>query len=175
MYTLDGEIILFLKVHPINVDLLSEEELESKMDNMSIEFSNEQEPYTIFVIPRMVDISENIYFQESLRDKTKDDVSVEIINKRIRFQNNLIKDKDIIENEFYICIFEKFSEGIENRIQKRANNWVSRFRTCEFKSEVLDEKDIILLVKSFTIPEFARKEGTDYRDNIVRIKRGEHC
>ncbi|MDR1018469.1 MAG: hypothetical protein LBM02_07170, partial [Lachnospiraceae bacterium] len=92
MYTLDGEIILFLKVHPINVDLLSEEELESKMDNMSIEFSNEQEPYTIFVIPRMVDISENIYFQESLRDKTKDDVSVEIINKRIRFQNNLIKD-----------------------------------------------------------------------------------
>ena len=41
------------------------------------------------------------------------------------------------------------------------------------ESEVLDEKEILLLAKSFTIPEFARKEGTDYRDNIVQIKRRE--
>ena len=37
----------------------------------------------------------------------------------------------------------------------------------------MKETDIILLAKSFTIPEFARKEGTDYKDNIVRIKRKE--
>ena len=34
--TLDGQIILFIKINPINVDLLSEEELESKMDLMSM-------------------------------------------------------------------------------------------------------------------------------------------
>ena len=173
MYTLDGQVILFIKVHPINVDLLSIDELESKMENSSIEFSNEQDPYSILVIPRMVDISENIYFQEKLKNALEDDVCVGIVNDRIVFQNELIKDKDIIESEFYLCIWDKSFDEIETKLEKRANNWVARFRNCEFKSEILEETGIILLIKSFTIPEFARKEGTDYRDNIVRIKREE--
>ena len=44
-------------------------------------------------------------------------------------------------------------------------------KNCDLKSEVLEERDIILLIKSFTIPEFARTEGTDYADNIVKINR----
>jgi len=85
----------------------------------------------------------------------------------------LVANKDIIENEFYVLIWIKDLDNAETEINKRANNWITRLRNCEYESEILQEKDIILLVKSFTIPEFARKEGTDYRDNIVQIKRKE--
>ena len=171
LYTLDEQVISFIKVNPMNIELLSDKELESKMDFESIEFSNEQFPYKIIVIPRAVDISDYIREQEELRNKLTDDVCIEIINNRIISTTEMIENKNIIENEFYIMIFDANKDNIEIELNKRANNWISRLKNCGLKSEILEERDIILLVKSFTIPEFARTEGTDYRDNIVQIKR----
>ena len=143
------------------------------MDLMSIEFANEQNPYKILVIPRAVDISEYIHEQEILKNKCEDDISKKIIEDRIKFTTNLVADKDIIENEFYIMIWEKASDNSESELNKRASNWINKLKNCDLNSKVLEEKEIILLVKSFTIPEFARTEGTDYGDNIVKIKRKE--
>ena len=56
-------------------------------------------------------------------------------------------------------IFDKTKENIENELNKRANNWIARLKNTGYASKVLEERDIILLVKSFTIPEFARSEG----------------
>ncbi len=171
LYTLDEQVISFIKVNPMNIELLSDKELESKMDFESIEFSNEQFPYKIIVIPRAVDISDYIREQEELRNKLTNDVCIEIINNRIISTTEMIENKNIIENEFYIMIFDANKDNIEVELNKRANNWISKLKNCGLKSEILGERDIILLVKSFTIPEFARTEGTDYRDNIVQIKR----
>ena len=171
LYTLDEQVISFIKVNPMNIELLSDKELETKMDFASIEFSNEQFPYKIIVIPRAVDISDYIREQEELRNKLTNDVCIEIINNRIISTTEMIENKNIIENEFYIMIFDSNKDNIEIELNKRANNWISRLKNCGLKSEILEERDIILLVKSFTIPEFARTEGTDYRDNIVQIKR----
>ena len=171
LYTLDEQVILFIKVNPINIELLSDEELEQKMDMDAIEFSTEQYPYKILVIPRAVDISEHIREQEELKNKIQDDICIKIINNRIIATSELVENKNIIENEFYIMLFDKAKENIENELYKRANNWMSRLKNTGLSSKVLEEREIILLIKSFTIPEFARTEGTDYGDNIVQIKK----
>ena len=171
LYTLDEQVILFIKVNPINIELLSDEELEQKMDMDAIEFSTEQYPYKILVIPRAVDISEHIREQEELKNNIQDDICIKIINNRIIATSELVENKNIIENEFYIMLFDKAKENIENELYKRANNWMSRLKNTGLSSKVLEEREIILLIKSFTIPEFARTEGTDYGDNIVQIKK----
>ena len=66
LYTLDEQVILFIKVNPMNIELLTDKELESKMDLEAIEFSTEQFPYKIMVIPRAVDISDYINCQTKL-------------------------------------------------------------------------------------------------------------
>lgn len=170
LYTLDGHVIQFIKVEPINIELLTDDELESKMNFSSIEFSEEQQPYKILVIPRAVDISEHIEEQEELKRKIDDDVGIEIINNRIISTTEIVENKNIIENEFYIMIYDSYKDNIENELMKRANNWVNRLKNCGYRSDLLYEREIILLIKSFTIPEFARSEGTDYDDNIVQIK-----
>ena len=171
LYTLDNQIVVFIKVNPINIELLSDSELERKMDSEAIEFSNEQYPYKIMVIPRAVDISEHIREQEQLKKTLDDDVCIEIINNRIVATMEIVENKNIIENEFYIMLYDNYRDNIEHELNKRVNSWINRLNNCELKCEVLEERDIILLMKSFTIPEFARKEGTDYTDNIVKIKR----
>lgn len=169
--TLDGQVILFMKIFPINTDLFSEEELENKMDSMSVEFSTEQYPYSIFIIPRKVDIADFVNEQQDLKRGLQDDVSIQIVEKRIICTHELVADKNIIENEFYLCIWSKDGENAKENLMKRANNWKQRFNNCEFETQILNKTDSILMIKSFTIPEFARKEGTDYRDNIVKIRR----
>ena len=170
LYTLDGQVIQFIKVEPINIELLTDDELESKMNFSSIEFSEEQQPYKILVIPRAVDISEHIEEQEELKRKIDDDVGIEIINNRIISTTEIVENKNIIENEFYIMIYDSYKDNIENELMKRANNWINRLKNCGYRSDLLYEREIILLIKSFTIPEFARSEGTDYDDNIVQSK-----
>jgi len=171
LYTLDNQIVVFIKVNPINIELLSDSELERKMDSEAIEFSNEQYPYKIMVIPRAVDISEHIREQEQLKKSLDDDVCIEIINNRIIATMEIVENKNIIENEFYIMLYDNYRDNIEHELNKRVNSWINRLNNCELKCEVLEEREIILLMKSFTIPEFARTEGTDYTDNIVKIKR----
>ena len=171
LYTLDEQVILFIRINPLNIELLSDGELERKMDSDSIEFSSEQYPYKILVIPRAVDISEHIREQEELKKELDDDICIKIINNRIVTTSELVENKNIIENEFYIMLFDKTKENIEHELIKRANRWLNRLKNCELSSEILEEREIILLVKSFTIPEFARAEGTDYDDNVVKIKK----
>lgn len=170
LYTLDVQVVQFIKVEPINIELLTDEELESKMNFSSIEFSEEQHPYKILVIPRAVDISEHIEEQEELKWKIDDDVGIEIINNRIISTTEIVENRNIIENEFYIMIYDSIKDNIENELMRRANNWINRLKNCGYRSNLLYEREIILLIKSFTIPEFARSEGTDYADNIVQIK-----
>ena len=55
-------------------------------------------------------------------------------------------------------------------MMKRSNNWINRLKNCGYRNDLLYEREINLLIKSFTITEFARSEGTDYDDNIVQIK-----
>ena len=171
LYTLDGQVIVFIKVNPINIELLSDEELERKMDSNSIEFSNEQYPYKILVIPRAVDISDHIREQEEIKNNIQDDICIKIINNRIVATTELVENKNIIENEFYIMIYDKNIDNVEIELNKRANNWINRLKNCDLTSYILEEREIILLIKSFTITEFARTEGTDYSDNIVKIKK----
>lgn len=113
LYTLDEQVISFVKVNPMNIELLSDKELETKMDSSSIEFSNEQYPYKIIVVPRAVDISDYIREQEELRNKLTDDICIEIINNRIISTTEMIENKNIIENEFYIMIYDSNKDNIE--------------------------------------------------------------
>lgn len=171
LYTLDEQVILFIRINPINTNLFSEEELEIKMNSMSIEFCNEQYPYTVFIIPRKVDITDYIKEQEALKRKLQDETSINIVEKRILATHQLVANKNIIENEFYLLTWDNDSEDIKEKLNKRANTWMKRFKNYEIQTKILNKSEIILLVKSFTIPEFARKEDTNYDDSIVTIRR----
>ena len=170
--TIDGYILMFLNIKPQNFDLLSEQELENKMNYMSVEFSNEQYPYKILIMPKILDISDNIKEQETLKQMINNDKFIQIINNRIQFLLNLFTNKEIIENEFYLVIWEKETEKSKIELQKRANNWMNRLRNCELQSEILSKDDIIYLIKFFNLQAY-KDEENDYENHITKIKRKE--
>lgn len=174
--TIDGFVLMILYVKPQNFGLLSEKELVSKMNSMSVEFANEKYSYKILVIPKIVDITETIKEQEELKQKVTNEIFRKIINNRINFLQNFISDKEIIENDFFLIIWEKESEKESEKakieIQKRANNWKNRLRNCELKSEILNREELIYLIKIFNLPNY-KNEDNDYKNHISKIDRKE--
>ena len=125
--TIDGFILMILNIKAQNFGLLSEKELVNRMNSMSVEFSNERYPYKILIIPKIVDITETIKEQEELKQKVDNVIFREIIENRINFLQNFVSDKEIIENDFFLIIWEKETEKAKIELQKRANNWKNRF------------------------------------------------
>lgn len=170
--TIDGFILMILNIKAQNFGLLSEKELVNRMNSMSVEFSNERYPYKILVIPKIVDITETIKEQEELKQKIDNEIFREIIENRINFLQNFVSDKEIIENDFFLIIWEKESEKAKIELQKRANNWKNRLRNCELKSEILNKEELIYLIKIFNLPSY-KNEDNDYKNHISKIDRKE--
>mgnify|MGYP000705437821 CR=1 FL=1 len=104
LYTLDKQVISFIRVHPINTELFSEEELIQKMNSSSVEFSNEQQPYTIFIIPRKVDIADFIKEQEDLKKKLDQEINEK---KSAELLKKYYKDSlPLLQANFYSTLIE---------------------------------------------------------------------
>ena len=170
--TIDGFILMILNIKAQNFGLLSEKELVNRMNSMSVEFSNERYPYKILIIPKIVDITETIKEQEELKQKVDNVIFREIIENRINFLQNFVSDKEIIENDFFLIIWEKESEKAKIELQKRASNWKNRLRNCEIKSEILNNEELIYLIKTFNLPNY-KDEDNDYKNHISKIDRKE--
>lgn len=170
--TIDGFILMILNIKAQNFGLLSEQELVNKMNSMSVEFSNERYPYKILVIPKIVDITETIKEQKELKQKVDNEIYREIIENRINFLQNFVSDKEIIENDFFLIIWEKETEKAKIELQKRANNWKNRLRNCELKSEILNKEELIFLIKTFNLTSY-KNEDNDYKNHISKIDRKE--
>ena len=170
--TIDGFILMILNIKAQNFGLLSEKELVNRMNSMSVEFSNERYPYKILVTPKIVDITETIKEQEELKQKVDNVIFREIIENRINFLQNFVSDKEIIENDFFLIIWEKETEKAKIELQKRANNWKNRLRNCELKSEILNKEELIFLIKTFNLTSY-KNEDNDYKNHISKIDRKE--
>jgi hypothetical protein len=66
LYTRDGQIIMYIKINSISIDLFSEREKKQLNKILTAELSSEQKPFKFLAISRPVDISPliNEYTQE---------------------------------------------------------------------------------------------------------------
>lgn len=57
LYSKDNHIFCYIKIHPVSIDLLSDNEKMNLCKNLAAELSGERKPYKFFAISRPVDIS----------------------------------------------------------------------------------------------------------------------
>ena len=120
---------MILNIKPQNFGLLSEQELESKMNSMSVEFANERYPYKILVLPKIVDITETIREQEDLKQKIQylEDEQKEVAQYRGGAQQHVLDRYNwdlIVEQmlEIYQGNLIHYEEVLE-RHRRREGQW----------------------------------------------------
>ncbi len=171
LYTKDNKIMMYIKIQPLNIHLLSEKEQEQIIKTLAGELSSESREMKFFSISRPVDVGDLIEDLRKIQNNSLDQVQKTLLNKHINETVKLTFTGDAVERQNFLIIWQDISEYAEKDLLKRAMDLLNKFSSCNIKSEILEEQYIIQLCSGFTNMNFAFKEDSEYNDFMPSIRR----
>lgn len=139
LYTKDGMVLTFLRVHSISIDLYSKSEKHSLIRQLTAELSDIQYPFKFMAVSRPVDISPLIADMQSML-KDAGDKQKELLRQEILQMSGYALSGEIVERQFYISLWEKFEDGVEKDLFKRVSLLAEKFSGNGIGCDVLTEK-----------------------------------
>ncbi|EMS72237.1 hypothetical protein [Ruminiclostridium cellobioparum] len=163
LYTRDGLVFTYVRIYPISPDLLSRREKRTLTRQLTAEISAEPFKFGFMALSRPVDISPLIKEYSELLSESNDPIQKEILKNEMQAMSNYALSGEVVERQFYIKIWEKYSEGSENDLQKRAFSILGYFTAVSINGEILKEDDIVRLSNLITNPAYVHIESTNIR------------
>lgn len=157
VYKKNNEYLKILKIEPININLISEENRK----NIILEFSKQLNSLTdeiqIFCIGRPVDLNEylnllrnKIYTEKNFTKKT-------ILKKYFNYAAEISVRGEITEKFFYIILKNKNL----NELEIKTGEIIEKFSSINIKSYICNEKEILDLYCLFAYPMQACYENNE--------------
>lgn len=175
LYTMDGFVLSFVRIHSMSIDLYSKTEKRNMIHLLTAELSEVQYPFKFIAVSRPVDISPVIEDMQSML-KDAEDKRKELLRQEILQMSGYALSGEIVERQFYVSLWEKTEEeGIgyaEGELSKRAALLAEKFSGCGIPCEVLGEKEIVRLLNLVHNPSYIHLEDTDYSATIPMLKSG---
>ena len=172
LYTKDGMILTFLRLHAISIDLLSKSEKNILIKQLTAELSDIQYPFKFMAVSRPVDISPLI---NDLTAMLKDagEKRKELLRHEILQMSSYALSGEIVERQFYISIWDRYEEGIEKDIYKRAVLLSEKFSVNGIGCDIIGEKEIVRLINLVHNPAYVHLEDTEAAASIPILKEAE--
>ena len=167
LYTKDGMVLTFLRVHSISIDLYSKSEKHSLIRQLTAELSDIQYPFKFMAVSRPVDISPLIADMQSML-KDAGDKQKELLRQEILQMSGYALSGEIVERQFYISLWEKYEDGVEKDLFKRAALLAEKFSGNGVGCAVLTE--IIRLLNLVNNPSYTHLEDTEYSASVPTLK-----
>lgn len=159
LYTRDGQIIAYIKVNPISVDLFSENEKEQMCRSLTAELSSSRKSFKFLAVSRPVDISPLISDYSNLLTQTTDQIQKQLLRNEMMVMSNYATSGEVVERQFYLMLWEKYSEGIEQSLSKRCYEFMSKFESSNFRCSFIKEDEIIRLCNLINNPAYVHLEN----------------
>lgn len=166
LYTRDNYIIMYIKINPISIDLLSEREKKLLCKTLTAELSSEQKPYKFLAVSRPVDISSLINEYTGIIANTADQKQKDLLRNEMLVMSNYALSGDVVERQFYIMLWEKYEEDIERDISKRCYEFQSKFESGNVHCEILKQQDIIRLCNLVNNSAYSNIEDSEFQATI---------
>ena len=168
LYTLDGRVICFIRLNPISIDLYSKGEKQTLMRLLTAELSAVQEPFKMLAVSRPIDITPLIGELTALITDAGA-VQKELLKQELTVMNNYAGSGEIVERQFYLSIWDRYSEGCEKEMLSRARELCAVFENGGLTCEIAGEDEIIRLVGLLNNPSRAHLDDTDYAEEMPVI------
>nr|WP_314464457.1 hypothetical protein [uncultured Clostridium sp.] len=168
LYTKDGLVLTYLRVHAISIDLYSKAEKNTLIRQLTAELSDIQYPFKFIAVSRPVDISPLISDMQGML-KTADDRRKELLRQEILQMSSYALSGEIVERQFYISIWDRYEDGTEKDLLKCASLLAEKFTTNGIGCDVLTEKEIVRLLNLVNNPSYTHLEDTEFEASIPII------
>lgn len=171
LYTRDGFLFIYLRIHPISIDLYSKAEKAILIKTLTAELSDLQYPFKFIALSRPVDISPIIL---DLSDKLRDaeDKRKELLRQEILQMSGYALSGEIVERQYYICLWDIFEEGNEMELSKRAALLSEKLMSGNVSSDILSEKEIVRFLNLVNNPSYVHLEDTEFSPSIPILEIG---
>ena len=171
LYTRDGWVFVYLRLHAISIDLYSKSEKNILIKTLTAELSDLQYPFKFMALSRPVDISPLIV-EMSEQLKEAEGKRKEILRQEILQMGGFALSGEIVERQFYLALWEKQEEGMERDLFKRAALLSEKFAVGNVACEVLGEKEIVRLVNLVHNPAYIHLEDMETAASIPLLEGG---
>lgn len=175
LYSEDGWIYSFLKIVPVQVDLLSKSEEKALINNLTASLSGYEEEWNLLAISRMVDISPIVSQYQDIKSATADPIRKELLKNETRELTRFAMDGEVNERQFYLRLSQKYhpEEDSERELNQKTDDFASRLNNCGVRTERLKKADIIRLSNLINNPSVAVFE--EYEENYMPFLRKERA
>jgi hypothetical protein len=158
LYTLDEYVMTYISITPISIELLSEKEKEHLEISITAEFRNLNKPFKFIAVSRPIDISGLLEDYKKIISKSDDQVQKVLLRKEIYVMSDYALSGEVLQRKFYILLWEKYKEGIEEELLKRTKDFVKRFEVNNIKCSILEKSEIITVLNLINNPRYESLE-----------------
>jgi uncharacterized protein YneF (UPF0154 family)/energy-converting hydrogenase A subunit M len=170
LYTRDGQIIMYIKINSISIDLFSDTEKEQICRALTAELSSIRKPFKFLAVSRPVDISPLINEYTQLLSETNNQKQKELLRNEMMVMSNYAISGDVVERQFYIMIWDKYHENVEKDILKECREFVNKFESGNIRCEILKDQEIVRLCNLVNNPAYVQVEDTETITSMTNIK-----
>lgn len=166
LYTRDGNIITYIQINPIDINLLSKREKQNLARTLTAELTSERKSFKFIAVSRPVDISPLLTEYQNIISNTNNQKQKELLRHEMYSISNFALSGEVVERQFYIMLWEEYEEGIERDILKRSMEFVSKFEGSNIKCSILSENKIVRLCNLINNPAYTNIEDTSFEPSI---------
>ena len=165
LYTKDDMVMMYIRISPISVDLLSEREKRGITRTLTAELSSERNPMKFLAVSRPVDISPLVSEYSQLM-YTATSKQKELLRNEMMVMSNYALSGEVVERQFYLIIWTPMEDQAERELSKRAQDLIFKFEGSGIKCETLKSQDIVRLCNLINNPAYSHIEDSDYTSTI---------
>ena len=169
LYTRDKKIFTYIKIPLIDISLLNDREKRNIANTLTAEFSSEKKAFKFLAVSRPVDITPLLSDYQYIYTGTSNLKQKELLRKEMQSISNFALSGEIVERQFYYTLWENYEDGIEQEINKRAMEYISKFESAGIKASIATENEIIKLCNLINNPSFVNLENSFYQPSFPII------
>jgi hypothetical protein len=162
LYSRDGYLLSYIRIHPFSSDLLSRNEKKALTEKLTEEISETDfYGFKFLAIIRPVDISPVISDYANKITNSDDLIQKDILRQETRVVSEFSLSGDVVQREFFYVLWERYGDSAEVDLKKRTIDFASKFTNAGMKCDILKKHEIIRLSNLVNNPAFAVLEDTD--------------
>ncbi len=148
-YSLDNKASIYIKVEPIPFEYLSNSEKSIVVKRLTRELAGEREPIKIITMSLPISTLEVDKYLENKRNSAKNSFKRSLLLKQIEDINRLSYKGEMIEKQIIVQLFQNNVDNVEEKLEKRAKEFVIKLQNAGITSHILNRKEILQLFNSF--------------------------
>lgn len=148
-YSLDNKASIYIKVEPIPFEYLSNSEKSIVVKRLTRELAGEREPIKIITMSLPISTLEVDKYLENKRNSAKNSFKRSLLLKQIEDINRLSYKGEMIEKQIIVQLFQNNVDNVEEKLEKRAKEFVIKLQNAGITSHILNKKEILQLFNSF--------------------------